>query len=134
MRVALCLDDRQGMMFNHRRQSRDRVLIADLLADLQGRLLIKPYSAPLFNADDTRITLCESPMELAGKGDLCFIEDEGIAPYLSKISEIVIYRWNRHYPADLYFDYDMSGYTLVRSDEFVGSSHERITKEVWRSL
>gem|GEM_PF-5722604 len=31
MDVFVCLDDRNGMLFNHRRQSRDREVIRDVL-------------------------------------------------------------------------------------------------------
>ena len=32
MILAFCIDDQGGLAFNHRRQSRDRGLVADLLA------------------------------------------------------------------------------------------------------
>ena len=135
MRVALCLDDNCGMMFNSRRQSRDRVLIADLLCDAEKneRIYITPYSSSLFDPNDSRIIVCEQPLSLAGDSDLCFIENMSVSPYASKINEIIIYRWNRHYPADLYFDFDMNGYEKISVSEFAGSSHEKITKEIWRA-
>ena len=34
MDVFVCLDDRGGMFFNHRRQSRDRQVIQDMLDSL----------------------------------------------------------------------------------------------------
>lgn len=34
MTLILCLDDENGMMFNHRRQSRDRVLISEMLSHI----------------------------------------------------------------------------------------------------
>ena len=48
-----------------------------------------------------------------------------------KIDSIILYRWNRVYPADTYFDIDLSGWQLVRTGEFSGASHELITKEVY---
>jgi len=33
MILAFCVDDQGGLAFNHRRQSRDRGLMADLLAE-----------------------------------------------------------------------------------------------------
>ena len=132
MTLIVCLDDRNGMMFNKRRQSQDSVLRARIVnASGENKLWMSPYSAKQFE-DDAQIEVDENYQKRAGKNDICFVEDMPIS--LRRVDRIIIYRWNRHYPADLYFDYDMSGYTLVRSDEFVGSSHERITKEVWRSL
>ena len=49
MKVIVCLDERRGMMFNNRRQSRDSVLIEDVVKDLCGeKLFISPYSEKLF--------------------------------------------------------------------------------------
>ena len=36
MKIIVCLDDNSGMMFNRRRQSRDRVVIDDIIACAQG--------------------------------------------------------------------------------------------------
>lgn len=52
MIVIACLDDNGGMMFNHRRQSQDRVLrahIAALVGD--ARLWMNHYSAQQFDAE-----------------------------------------------------------------------------------
>ena len=35
------------------------------------------------------------------------------------------------YPADLYWDLPLEGWTLARREEFPGFSHEIITKEVY---
>ena len=49
MKIILCIDERRGMMFNQRRQSRDRVLIDDMLAYIGDETLcISPYSSSLF--------------------------------------------------------------------------------------
>ena len=48
MIVCLCLDDREGLFFNHRRQSRDRAVLQDVGETVgQGRLWVHPYSLPL---------------------------------------------------------------------------------------
>lgn len=52
MIVIACLDDNGGMMFNHRRQSQDRMLrahIAALVGD--ARLWMNHYSAQQFDAE-----------------------------------------------------------------------------------
>ena len=49
MKVIVCVDDNNGMMFNNRRQSRDRILIEDVVKNvIGGNLLMAPYSEPLF--------------------------------------------------------------------------------------
>ena len=47
---------------------------------------------------------------------------------LQKAERIVLYRWNRAYPADVKFTMP-KGFTLKESREFAGSSHEKITRE-----
>ena len=37
MQVIVCVDDGMGMLFNHRRQSRDRVLIQRILEITKGK-------------------------------------------------------------------------------------------------
>ncbi|MBQ7363761.1 MAG: ribonuclease Z [Clostridia bacterium] len=130
--VAVCLDDEGGMMFNNRRQSRDRVLIAELLSSTEGRIVIHPYSAMLFG-DSERVFISENPLEDAAEGDICFIEQLPIAPLLSYVGRFIIYRWNRLYPRDKSFDVDVAsaGFSLLSETEFVGSSHEKITKGIY---
>ena len=50
MTVYLCLDDRGGLLFNKRRQSRDAVLLADMAAGLEGKLYIDRFSEKLIAA------------------------------------------------------------------------------------
>ena len=49
-----------------------------------------------------------------------------------KITEIIVYRWNRDYPADLFLDIDLKDWELAETAEFAGNSHEKITREVYR--
>ena len=51
MKIIVCLDDFGGMLFNFRRQSRDRVLIADVMADIADKkIYILEFSKLLFEA------------------------------------------------------------------------------------
>lgn len=53
MTVIVCLDNANGMMFNHRRQSRDANVVKDILKTINGAsLLIATYSEPLFSQAD----------------------------------------------------------------------------------
>ena len=60
----------------------------------------------------------------------CFVEE---AKYLSldEIKKLIIFKWNRVYPADQYLDIDPEKMTKVQEEEFVGFSHEKITMEVY---
>ena len=50
-------------------------------------------------------------------------------PIRQILIQVVLYKWNRVYPADQYFAMDLSGWKLVETVEFPGSSHEKITEE-----
>ena len=132
--VAVCLDDENGMGFGGRRQSRDRLLIADLMGESTARtLVIGEYSRLLFE-EYPQAVVSSDPFADCPDGGIYFAELQPIAPYLKQIGELIVYRWNRLYPADLYFDVDLqkSGFSLCSSCEFTGSSHDKITKEVYR--
>ena len=69
----------------------------------------------------------------ADENDFCFIEDESIIPYQEKIKELIVYKWNRVYPADVEFEMP-AGFALQSSMDFAGYSHEKITKEIYRRV
>ncbi len=135
MRLIVCLDDRNGMSFNGRRQSSDQVLYVHISGMVQGhKLYLNGYSAPLFSDLDANVHVDECFLQIAGEDDFCFAENLDVSAYTHRCSEVVIYRWNRCYPGDLFFPTEMlSGMLLVYSEEFKGSSHERITQEVYRT-
>ena len=133
MIAVVCVDDRGGMLFNRRRQSQDRVLRGDLLALAAGRpVWMNGYSLGQFGPETGDLRTAEDCLDRAGKGELCFVEDRDLSPLAGKLEGLILYRWNRTYPADLYFTLPLEGWTLERREEFAGSSHEKITKEVYR--
>lgn len=133
MIIAVCVDDRGGMAFNRRRQSQDRVLRRDLLEEASGRKLwMSGYSAGQFSPLPENCRTAEDFPEQAGPGDLCFFEDRDPAAWLAEAEGVIVYRWNRHYPADRYFAFSQEAWRLERREEFAGYSHEWITKEVYR--
>lgn len=133
MHIHLCLSDEDGMLFNHRRQSRDRVLCERLLATLSQErpLYLSPYSAPLFSAFGHPLHISEHFLTEAGEGDVCFVEDRALLPHLARMETLTVYRWNRTYPTDTVCDLPWQDFTLLSREDFTGSSHERITKEIY---
>lgn len=131
MRVIVCVDDNNGMVFNHRRQSRDRVLsekVLDLAVDC--KIYMNTYSAKIF-PDDNRIVVSDNYLDEAGEQDFCFVEREPLKPYEDRITMAVVFKWNRVYPADQYLDIDIEQLKKIQEEEFVGFSHEKITMEVY---
>ena len=133
MILVVCLDDGNGMGFNRRRQSQDRLLRADLLREAAGRAVwMSPYTRAQFPDPPETLCTAEDPLDRAGPGELCFAETADPAPWAARVEEIVLYRWNRRYPADLYCTLPLEDFVLEERREFAGSSHECITREVYR--
>ena len=131
MNLIVTLDDRNGMAFNHRRQSRDRVLTERILQICGGRLTVNAYTAALFEGMNADLTVAEDPLSVAGTGEWCFLETLSPASAKEKIERLIVYRWNRAYPFDLKFDWDLATMKLQSKTDFVGYSHEKITEEVY---
>ena len=131
MIIDVCIDDRGGMLFNRRRQSQDRLLRQDLLRETAGRpLWMNAYTAGQFDHIPENIRVAEDFPARAGEGEFCFFENVNPAPWLEKAEKIILYHWNRHYPADRWFPQPLPGWTVQRTEDFAGASHESITKEV----
>lgn len=135
MILLAALDDKNGMLFNKRRQSQDQALrtrISKISA--ARRLWVSPYTAKQF-ADDAPEQLCiaDDPAARAEAGDFCFIEDTDFSAYAKNVEKIIIYRWNRTYPGDKFFDMPLAdkGWRLVSTTDIAGNSHESITEEVY---
>ncbi|MCD8016017.1 MAG: hypothetical protein LUG99_23235 [Lachnospiraceae bacterium] len=88
------------------------------------------YSAKLFPEDVTEVS--ENFLAEAREGEFCFVENMPAASYEGKVEQIILFKWNRLYPADSYFDIDLSGWELVGSEDFIGSSHDKITMETYQ--
>lgn len=136
MIVILATDDKGGMLFNNRRQSQDQKLRERMLARTKQKpFWMNHYSGRQFSSmeDIQNIVMDEAFLEKAGKGEYCFVEDRMLMPYFDKIERVILYKWNRTYPSDFCFDIDLSGceWKLLSVMEFQGSSHEKITEEIY---
>lgn len=133
MIAIVCLDDRRGMLFNGRRQSRDRAVVEKILELAKGRRLwIHPFSEPLFVDNMAENIVVDGQfLERAGEGDFCFVENCGLAAVEGRLEKIVVFWWNRRYPSDLRLDVCLENWTKAEEEEFAGHSHEKITKEVY---
>ena len=127
MTLYICLDDRNGLRFNHRRQSRDAVVLEDIRSLCSGKLLIQPFSEKLIREAEIPYVLPPEPA-----ADF-FAEDIPSDEILAGTGKLVIYRWNRQYPADVWWrpDLETLGFSLKEITEFPGNSHEKITREVY---
>ena len=134
MKLMVCLDDRGGMLFNRRRQSKDKAVRADILSlTADSKLWMNGYSAGQFSPEQSNIIVDEEFLEKAGEQDYCFAENVDISAYAEKVSRVIVYRWNREYPADVRFPAELfcHRWKKVCQDDFPGNSHECITREVY---
>ena len=116
--IVICvMDDHGGMLFNHRRQSQDRILRAWILQRTKGKKLwMNAYSYEQFAA-----------------GDYCFVETCRLKAVESRIEAVIVYRWNRSYPTDFWLDLALTPphWVQTHTAEFAGNSHPCITEEIY---
>lgn len=130
MDLIVCLDDDDGMKFNHRRQSRDQKVINDILNNLEGQ--------KLYSDEESRILFPKNRLDIVYVSDLTDIEGYFFAESTSNIPEeknidnLIIYKWNRRYPSDEKFPIPYHEWKMISSVEFVGKLHEKITKEIYK--
>ena len=133
MIVITCVDQKNGLAFNGRRQSRDRMVAADILRESAGRRLwMTPESRRLFPAE-AEISVVPDCLDRAGAGEMCFAEGQLLGPWADRIEGMILYRWDRVYPADLHLDVvpALPAWRLVSAGAFPGFSHKNIEKEVY---
>lgn len=132
MKLIFCIDDKKGMMFFGKRQSQDSVLREWLINHTKDcSLLMSSYSAKQF-CDHTGYLVDDNYMLNASAEDYCFIEDKDYS--LDNVTEIILCKWNRKYQADKFFDIDLksSGFKKISSEDIHGSSHDKITIEIYK--
>lgn len=130
MKLIVCVDKLDGMMFFGKRQSQDSVLRERVMKLICGeKLWMTAYTAKQF-ADCEGCIADECAFEKADEG-WYFVED---GPFdIEKCTKVVLYKWNRKYQADRFFRIDLkkSGFKLLSREDFKGSSHDRITEEIY---
>ena len=140
MKVYIAVDKKNGLVFNNRRHSHDRIMRENMLKDCgDAKLWIAEYSRRIFTPTDgsampDNIIIDNDCLDKAGPDDCCFVENISPVRWYEKINTFVIYHWNTTYPADVYFDLSLEnlGWKRFSSNDFKGSSHDKITKEVWK--
>lgn len=131
MNIIICVDNNYGMLFNGRRQSRDSAVLDDIFATFgESRIYISSFSEKLFEGRDVICT--DDFLSVAGEDDYCFVEDADVEQIIENVGRIVIYRWNRDYPADTCFDSGiLCGYCPDEPVSFAGTSHEKIDRVIY---
>lgn len=124
----VCLDQKNGMYFNERRQSRDRYVIRDILDMTKNSVLhINSYSEELFENQTEKYIISDDYFSDAKENDYCFVENHILDQSIT--DKLIVYRWDKVYPAD--HRLNMNRWKLVSTMEFMGYSHNKIIKEVY---
>ncbi len=134
MVLIYCLDPKNGMTFNNRRQSMDKA-VRERIGEIssKNRLLMNIYSSKQFTEQFSNIQIDENFLNYALENDYCFVENLNTKDYIKKTDKIIIYRWDKVYPSDFKLDYEPKdyGFKLYSSYEFKGNSHDIIVEETY---
>lgn len=131
MKIIVCVDKSNGMLFNNRRQSQDSVLREKIFSIIgEKKLFLNEYTAKQFENKD-KLNICDNFLLKADSDDFCFIENVSVP--IEMVNEVYLFQWNRNYPADFYFTYDLkTDFKKIKTEDFAGSSHKKITLEVYK--
>lgn len=133
MRAAFCIDDMGGILFGGRRVSADSAVFDDLKTLYTKKLYVTPFSVGLMQRYGIKYVSADNIFDAAADDDMIFAENISLAPHLKDLSEIIVYRWNRRYPSDFKTDIDFSALILTDSRDFKGTSHDKITREIYKN-
>ena len=129
MKIIACVDENLGLMFHHRRQSQDRI-VRERIKTIPMKLYMNQYSYQLYQDLFDEAIVDEKFMDIAKDNDYCLIENVSID--CKDIDEVILFYWNREYPADFYLNIDLNQFVIVSQEEFAGSSHDLITQVIYR--
>ena len=107
MKLIVCVDKNNGLSFNHRRQSRDRIVTQDIVRCAPVRSA--PASASLFADYPGAVIVSEDFLTAAKPGEWCFAELLPLPEYIETMDEAVSYfedyEYRPYYPSA----YDCTG-------------------------
>lgn len=131
LNVFVCVDENLGISFNNRRQSRDAEVASKVIEMSNGgKLYMNEYSSKLFK-NYSNILVDNDYLNIAEEGDCCFVELNSLGDYNDKIDTVTLFKWNKVYPSDMKLDIIFSDRKLEKVFCFKGTSHDKITCEVW---
>ncbi|MBP0972553.1 MAG: hypothetical protein J5851_01450 [Oscillospiraceae bacterium] len=136
MVLITCVDQKNGLGFNGRRQTSDSAVYADICKYAED------HFCGIDMASDTMLAL-ENYLKLTGQEEHPLFTEPKEARFaelddckgLDDIYEmLILYRWDKTYPADIRLEIGMQNYALVEQHEMVGSSHKKIVREVYQHI
>lgn len=140
MRLVVFVDDNLGISFNSKRQSKDRIAIDKLLEHIgDSEILLTEYSSKLFESHEVAKVIIENLEYLPCDGtviieDLAEDLERSIDGMMQHLDKLILIRWNRKYPFTTKLPkilQEIIKKNPEHTEEFKGSSHDKITLEVY---
>lgn len=133
MIICFCVSKNHGLMFNNRRVSSDINIIDDIIKMAQNeekQVFMNLKSQKLFE-NYPGVHCSTDYISSAKEADgIIFAEEDIMNDISGNVEKVIIYNFNRNYPADVTLDISAFN-SPVEMVEFVGNSHELITKYVY---
>ena len=134
MHIILFLDQKDGMIFGNKRQTKDKILMKYIEDVSKGSCLFtNHFSTSLFDNIPSHLIVDDNFLNIAKSEDFCIVENEDIEPYMNKIESIRIYRWDKVYPSTIKFNKDLlkNWKQSFCVELFLGGTHQVIYEEMW---
>ncbi|MBF0579215.1 hypothetical protein IM774_05360 [Erysipelotrichaceae bacterium RD49] len=127
MNAIFIVDQENGLAFNHRPQSRDRMLMDDLKSLVDEPIQAESYFGRMAASYGVPIT-----DTLEDDNGWVLFDHNPTPEEASQIDKILLYRFmDVEYPADQILSLDFSPFACIAQTEFAGSSHDCIVRKVF---
>lgn len=125
--VVVCVDKNGGQTRLGRRLASDRA-VRSRIASLPQPVCVDEYTATQFTEDEDRSRLSVVSDPAAIKEGTAFLERQDIP---DDADTILVFRWDKRYPADRYLAFRFRGWRKARKEDFPGDAHDKVTLETW---
>lgn len=132
MTVIICVDNNGGILFNGKRQSKDRIFrkyLLDIVEKKNSRIAMTPYTYGQFQ-EDKRKELIDVKNTFSFDENYIFLE-QSIPISWEKVNNLILCCWNRDYPTDEYFNLPIGVECILRNTEEIVSDSHTLTIETY---
>lgn len=132
MTVIICVDNNGGILFNGKRQSKDRALrkyLLDIVEKEKCRIAMSSYTYSQFKEDE-RKEIIDVKERFSFDEDYIFFE-QAIPISWEKVNNLILCCWNRDYPADEYFNLPIGVECILQKTEEIVSDSHTLTIETY---
>lgn len=128
MTTAITLEDRNGRSFWGKRLSSDREILRKLITMSRTVYTDKYSYAHIPDGENGNFIIADKNKVL--ESDSLYWTEIGDIP--EETDQLIVFRWNRNYGADRFYNPLDHGWKMISSEDFPGYSHDKITMETYR--